>query len=120
MEYEIEGFDDADLEVARLTRRYDRRDEKTVINQYKRRKGLAYDEKMARQMAMELKPYNGMSLSYKDAYEQAKEIFMKSTVLHFSYLVELNAELAPKLYRYFVEHYSCEEIRKGTLKLIKV
>lgn len=80
---------------------------------------MDFGEQAFEQMAVDLKPYNSLSLSYNEAYWQAKMLFEKSTVLYFSYLVELNANLAPKLYKYFIENYPCEEIRPGTLKLIK-
>ena len=115
MEYEIEGFSEMELKIARTAALYDRRAERSALKNYRRR---TKPEDIGVSITAESK-HGDMSLPYTDALTLAKETFEKSTVLHLSYLVSLNAGLAPKLYRYFIAHYPCKEIRKGTLRLVR-
>lgn len=145
MEYEIEGLEEIDLEIERLTKRYDRyyenaalkqmqqsssrpRKKTDVVKEYKEeRERIFRNGEIPRRRPVQIpsntrtKPLNddggnGLSLSFEEIVKEAEMAFKISGVLHLSYLSHLNKNLARKVYNYFMKKYPCDEIRTGTLR----
>lgn len=134
------SVEQTEQEIYRLLRMFDEYSEEAAINQLReegereRRKiekqerketlnkgYVPYRLSSAERLRIEQDAENGRTLRYdfKEAIKQAECVLQSSGVLHRTFLVYLNASLSTKLYQYFLDNYSCVEIRPGTLKLKK-
>ncbi len=122
-------LDNMDLEIAKILRQLDRYYEKSITNALQRPNVKPHKEKPKKkyiphrlpklereQISKNAERINGLRLTFEEALKQAKMAFEISGVLHRSFLENLNANLAPQLYQYFLDNFPCYELREGTLK----